>query len=133
MLIVFVNVLSKIKTDGKQSKCGKNFLWTGVIYIMDDHTLFKKTKFLLQSISFNQVMLRNVRKWRDFYNPFCDAWFKKIHSCLLSWIVREFFPICLRYILDDFSGSLQGIASNNLSSCSMYLHWYHPLLLSHRA
>ena len=45
-----------------------------VLYIMDDHNLFNKTKFLLQIISFNQVMLhKNLRKWRDFYNPYCNC------------------------------------------------------------
>jgi hypothetical protein len=41
---------------------------------MDDHNLFNKTKFLLQIISFNQVMShKNLRKWRDFYNPYCNC------------------------------------------------------------
>ncbi len=39
---------------------------------MDDHNLFKKRKFWLQSVSFYQVKLhKNVRKLRDFYNPYC--------------------------------------------------------------
>ncbi len=42
---------------------------------MDNHKLFLKSEFFLQSISFNQVMLRkNVRKWRDFYNSYWSMW-----------------------------------------------------------
>jgi hypothetical protein len=41
--------LSKIKTDEKQLKCEKKIsLDLYFIYVMDDHNLFLKTKFLLQ-------------------------------------------------------------------------------------
>ncbi len=41
---------------------------------MDDHNLFKKKEILVAKRLFFQVKLhKNVRKWRDFYNPYCTG------------------------------------------------------------